>query len=62
VKPKADFEPDISPPRSIRELVIEQLDYTQRDGKTVPINSVEEFTTKNLQAHRTGSHKTLQKQ
>ena len=43
MKPKADFEPDISPPRSIRELVIEQLDYTQRDGKTVPINSVEEL-------------------
>ena len=43
MKTKADFEPDTSPPRSIRELVIEQLDYTQRDGKTVPINSVEEL-------------------
>lgn len=43
MKSRKDFELDQSPPRSFRELVIEQLDYTQRDGKTVPVESVDEL-------------------
>ena len=46
MKRREDFELDKSPPRSLRELVIEQLDYTQRDGKTVPVESVDELLTR----------------
>jgi integrase len=40
---RQDLMLDQSPPRSLRELVIEQLDYTQRDGKTVPVASIDEL-------------------
>jgi len=43
MKTRQDFELDQSPPRSFRELVIEQLDYHQRDGKTVPVENVNEL-------------------
>jgi len=43
LKAREDFELDQSPPRSLRQLVIEQLDYTQQDGKTVPVESIDEL-------------------
>lgn len=43
MKNRADFEPDTSPPASLRDLVVEQLDYIERDGKTVPIETVDEL-------------------
>jgi integrase len=42
-KTRKDFELDTTPPRSLRDLVIEQLDYTQRDGKTVAVESIDEL-------------------
>ena len=46
MKNRTDFELDQSPPRSLRDLVIEQLDYTQQDGKTVAVESVDELLTR----------------
>jgi integrase len=43
MKSREDFELDASPPRSLRQLVVEQLDYVERDGKIVPVESVEEL-------------------
>ena len=41
-----DFELDTTPPRSLRDLVIEQLDYTQRHGKTMAVESIDELLTR----------------
>jgi len=46
MKDRTDFELDTTPPRSIRDIVIEQLDYTQRDGKTVAVESINELLTR----------------
>lgn len=46
MKTKADFEPDQSPPNSLRELVLEQLGYTSYDGKTsnpLAVQSIDEL-------------------
>jgi len=46
VKTKADFQPDTSPPNSLRELVLEQLIYSSYDGKTnnpLAVQSVDDF-------------------
>jgi len=40
---REDLMLDTTPPRSFRQLVVEQLDYVERDGKTVPVESVEEL-------------------
>ena len=40
---REDLMPDQSPPASLRDLVIEQLDYIERDGKIVPVESVDEL-------------------
>lgn len=46
MKTKKDFELDTTPPRSIRDIVIEEISYTKYDGKTnnpLHVQSIDEL-------------------
>ena len=63
MKTREDFELDQSPPRTLRQLVMEQLDYSQLDGKTVPVDNVNDLLNriyKHIEAEAVRRYKSNQ--